>query len=62
MTGRAVLTEDAVRTIRSEIAAGTSTVAKLSIRYDVGTNAIYDVVKGQTWRHVLPFDYPTEGS
>lgn len=49
--GNAKLTEDKVRDIRAGYELG-DTVASLSLSYQVSCTAIYDIVRGDTWRHV----------
>lgn len=49
----AKLTEDIVRAIRAEHAAGTITMAALARRYGVSPSIISVVVARKTWRHVV---------
>jgi hypothetical protein len=49
---KAILTEDAVRVIHAELAAGTTRKAELARRYGVSWSAINLIGKGKTWKHV----------
>ena len=48
----AKLSEDAVRSIRAEYAAGKISQRKLAKKYNVTQYAIFSIVNRQTWRHI----------
>lgn len=52
--GRAKLTDDEVRAIRTEYAAGKWTRKDLAYIYDVGVAAIGNVLSGRSYAHVTP--------
>ena len=52
-TGRAKLTDEAVRDIRHLFAQGDISKRALADRYGVSAQIIYYVVTGKTWRHVV---------
>ena len=49
--GNSKLTEEEVKDIRRMLKNGWSKV-ELSIQYDIGTQAIYQLEKRKTWRNV----------
>lgn len=48
----AVLTDEIVRAIRREYAAGGIGQRALASRYGIGRNTVRNVIKGATWKHV----------
>ncbi len=49
---KSILTEDAVRAIRAELAAGTTKKAELARRHGVSWSAINLIGTGKLWKHV----------
>lgn len=50
--GQAKLTEDDVRTIRADYAAGGVTLKALAARYGMSVPGIHHIILGRTWTHV----------
>ncbi|OSC38747.1 hypothetical protein [Mycobacterium decipiens] len=57
---RAKLTEDDVRAIRADYAAGRWGVGDLAYIYGVTQSTMSSVVRGHTWRHVATEPRPRE--
>lgn len=50
--GQAKLTEDDVRAIRAEYAAGGVTLRALASRYGMSVGGLHHIILGRTWTHV----------
>ncbi len=52
-SGRAVVTEEIVKDMRSRHAAGSTTIASIAREYGVGESTVRNIIQRNTWKHVL---------
>jgi hypothetical protein len=49
---KAKMTEEQIREIRQQYAAGGVSHLALAVKFDLNTHTIFDIIKRRTWRHL----------